>query len=207
MPVLAETAPPFQQSPPTVYVTGGGGAVQHVPWNLPPSGDVQFGDATVFGAFGLTDADKRKLAERIRDALLVSDVQAILEVIATDAERQEIAALAVSLGADPSRVQQALDSLQTKKLFAFKAPSTPVRIAWGVLATASFAASVYHGYKRNSSVGWAIWWGVMGALFPVITPTIAVAQGFGKPKHSGFGRAYRRRSRGSTLGTYHRKQA
>lgn len=51
---------------------------------------------------------------------------------------------------------------------------------WALLSTASFAASVYHGYKRNDSVGWAIWWGVMGGLFPVITPTIAVAQGYGK---------------------------
>jgi hypothetical protein len=56
------------------------------------------------------------------------------------------------------------------------------RMVWGTLATASFAASVYHGYKRNDSVGWAIGWGVLGALFPVITPTIAVAQGFAKPK-------------------------
>lgn len=61
---------------------------------------------------------------------------------------------------------------------------------WGVLATASFAASVYHGYKRNDSLGWGIWWGAMGALFPVATPAIAVAQGFGKRKiRSGFGRA------------------
>jgi hypothetical protein len=56
------------------------------------------------------------------------------------------------------------------------------RMTWGILATASFAASVYHGYKRNDSVGWAIGWGVLGAIFPVITPTIAVAQGFAKPK-------------------------
>lgn len=50
----------------------------------------------------------------------------------------------------------------------------------GVLATASMAASAYHGYKRNDSVGWALWWGLMGGLFPIITPVIAVAQGFGQ---------------------------
>lgn len=55
-------------------------------------------------------------------------------------------------------------------------------ILGGLLVTASMAASAYHGYKRNSSVGWAIWWGLMGTLFPVITPVIAVAEGFGKPK-------------------------
>ncbi len=49
-----------------------------------------------------------------------------------------------------------------------------------ILVMASSAASAYHGYKRNNSTGWAIWWGVMGAIFPIITPAIAVAQGFGK---------------------------
>jgi hypothetical protein len=55
-------------------------------------------------------------------------------------------------------------------------------IAYGVLATASMAVSAYHGYKRNDSVGWALWWGLMGSMFPVITPVIAVAQGFGEPE-------------------------
>ena len=48
------------------------------------------------------------------------------------------------------------------------------------LSTASGAASAYHGYKRNQSVGWALWWGFWGGVFPVIVPTIAVAQGFGE---------------------------
>ena len=62
-----------------------------------------------------------------------------------------------------------------------------------VLDTVSMAASAYHGYKRNNSIGWALWWGLMGAMFPVITPTIALAQGFGKPKSAVRNR--RRRSR------------
>lgn len=53
--------------------------------------------------------------------------------------------------------------------------------AWMVVATASSAASAFHGYKRNGSIGWALWWGFMGGLFPVFTPAIALAQGFGKP--------------------------
>lgn len=56
------------------------------------------------------------------------------------------------------------------------------RNVWYAASAASFAASIYHGYKRNDSVGWAIWWGLMGALFPVVTPTVAVIQGFGKRK-------------------------
>jgi len=45
---------------------------------------------------------------------------------------------------------------------------------------AAAGASAYHGYKRNNSIGWAIWWGLMGGLFPIITVPVALAQGFGK---------------------------
>lgn len=41
-------------------------------------------------------------------------------------------------------------------------------------------ASAYHGYKRNNSIGWALWWGFMGALAPIVVVPIAVAQGFGE---------------------------
>jgi len=57
-----------------------------------------------------------------------------------------------------------------------------IAVAWAVVGTASMAASAYHGYKRNQSVGWALVWALLGGLAPVITPTIAVAQGFGKRK-------------------------
>jgi len=59
--------------------------------------------------------------------------------------------------------------------------SSPGFMVWSVVSTASMAASAYHGYKRNKSVGWAIVWGAMGAIFPVITPVIAVAEGYAKP--------------------------
>lgn len=55
-------------------------------------------------------------------------------------------------------------------------------VVWGVASTVSMAASAYHGVKRNNSVGYGIWWGLMGTLFPIITPTIAIAQGFAKPR-------------------------
>lgn len=51
---------------------------------------------------------------------------------------------------------------------------------WTGLTMASVALSAYHGYRRNRSVGWAIVWGLLGGLAPVITPAIAVAQGFGE---------------------------
>jgi hypothetical protein len=54
--------------------------------------------------------------------------------------------------------------------------------AWSMLSVASGAASAYHGYKRNQSIGWGVWWFLMGSIFPIITPAIGLAQGFGKRK-------------------------
>ena len=54
-------------------------------------------------------------------------------------------------------------------------------VVWGVASTASMVASAYHGVKRNGgSAGWGVGWGLMGALFPIITPAIAIAQGYAK---------------------------
>jgi hypothetical protein len=59
--------------------------------------------------------------------------------------------------------------------------STFGKVYYG-LSLASAGAGAYHGYKRNhGSIGWAIWWSFMGGLFPIFTPAIALAQGFGKP--------------------------
>jgi hypothetical protein len=61
-------------------------------------------------------------------------------------------------------------------------PNSGATAVWAALSIASTGASAYHGYKRNDSVGWAIVWGLLGGLFPVITPAVALAQGFGEPK-------------------------
>lgn len=50
----------------------------------------------------------------------------------------------------------------------------------GIIVAASIGVSAYHGYKRNKSTGWGVWWGFMGLLFPVVTPVVAIAQGYGK---------------------------
>lgn len=64
-------------------------------------------------------------------------------------------------------------------------------MAWGTVALISSGASAYHGYLRSrGSVGAAVGWGLLGALFPIITPAVALAQGFGRPL-----RANRRRRR------------
>jgi hypothetical protein len=51
-------------------------------------------------------------------------------------------------------------------------------------SVAGLASGAYHGYRRNNSLGWAIWWGGCGMVFPVFTVAVAVAQGFGKPRSS-----------------------
>lgn len=63
-------------------------------------------------------------------------------------------------------------------------PTYSVSPLWGVLGAVSVGLSAFHGYRRNNSIGWGITWGVLGGLFPVVTPAIAFAQGFGKRKNS-----------------------
>lgn len=56
---------------------------------------------------------------------------------------------------------------------------------WAAAAALAMGASAYHGYKRNEVSGnpilWAVWWGFWGALLPIITVPVALAQGFAKP--------------------------
>jgi hypothetical protein len=56
-------------------------------------------------------------------------------------------------------------------------------IAVAGLSLISAFASAFHGVKRNKgSVGYGLLWGAEGALFPVVTPAIAIAQGYAKPE-------------------------
>lgn len=54
--------------------------------------------------------------------------------------------------------------------------------AYGVAAVASMGACFYHGLKRNDSIGWGIGWGILGSMFPVVTPLFAVYEGFAVPR-------------------------
>lgn len=63
-----------------------------------------------------------------------------------------------------------------------RGPAPGWMVAWRVLAAVSAGASAYHGYKRNrGAIGWTIGWALLGGIFPIITPAVALAQGFGKP--------------------------
>lgn len=55
-------------------------------------------------------------------------------------------------------------------------------LLWGLISIASAAGLVYHGYRRNHSIGWAIGWAVLGGIAPIIAWPVAFAQGYGKPK-------------------------
>lgn len=60
---------------------------------------------------------------------------------------------------------------------------SPWWIAYRVASVVGGVLGLVHGFKRNnSSVGWAIGWGILGGMFPLITIPIALLQGFGKPK-------------------------
>ena len=55
---------------------------------------------------------------------------------------------------------------------------------WAAVGAVAMGASAYHGYKRNEAsnpIAWALWWGFWGALIPIITVPVALAQGFSEP--------------------------
>lgn len=76
-----------------------------------------------------------------------------------------------------------LGAAQMMGLDQFGQPSRSIwPIFWGVASLASAGACAYHGYKRNESVGWAVVWGLLGGMFPVVSVAVGLAQGFGKSK-------------------------
>lgn len=84
---------------------------------------------------------------------------------------------------DRLKLDNEIDAISAKILEVQKLNSAQeIPLVYKALCTVSAAASGYHGYKRNQSVGWAISWFLLGGIFPVITPVIAIAQGFGKEK-------------------------
>lgn len=61
----------------------------------------------------------------------------------------------------------------------------PLGKAYAFVALASAAVAAYHGARRNGgSIFWGTTWFALGAIFPVITPVIAIAQGVGDCKNN-----------------------
>ena len=105
-----------------------------------------------------------------------TEVAEFLKIYAP-AERASIAQQLVARGVSSNTVAAALNWLDASGKMKANWPTIA-----GILAIASASASAYHGYRRNQSIGWALWWFVAGSIFPVVTPVVAVAQGFGKKK-------------------------
>lgn len=62
--------------------------------------------------------------------------------------------------------------------------------AWlKLILAASAGVSAYHGYKRHENgkhpILWALGWGFLGSIAPVITPAVGFAQGISTPLPAG----------------------
>jgi hypothetical protein len=53
--------------------------------------------------------------------------------------------------------------------------------AVGTLGVIGGGLSAYHGYRRHGTVGAAIGWGILGAIFPVVAVPVALVQGYAQP--------------------------
>lgn len=82
------------------------------------------------------------------------------------------APLAGPFGADAMQTQTVQNGGLKRTLLAVHA----------VASLAGGALGVYHGYKRNDSVGWALGWGFFGSLVPLIAVPLMFGQGLGKEK-------------------------
>jgi len=103
----------------------------------------------------------------------VAEFLKLYEPAARDSVGKALIARGVSAGA----VGSALTFLNASNSWGINAKKI-----YGVLTVASAAVSGVHGYRRNDSIGWGLAWFVLGGIFPIVTPVIAVAQGYGRRK-------------------------
>ncbi len=52
-------------------------------------------------------------------------------------------------------------------------------LIWNAVSAAAVGLCVYHGYKRNNSIGWGVAWGLLGSILPVFVVPVALVQGIG----------------------------
>jgi len=132
----------------------------------------------MFQLLGFSDPAPTGLDKEIDGFLLKapspssSDVSNFLKLY-SKADRPDVARLLIARGVSAATISSSMMWLSASDRY------NPAGL-FGILTIVSGAASAYHGYKRNQSIGWAAWWFLMGTVFPVITPVIGVAQGFGQ---------------------------
>lgn len=144
-----------------IYQRRGGPLVQ---WNrLRPPGQSQAADTRALGSLGATDVfDKPRRLPRGGAPEYIADGLSGCGCGGKPQQAQGeyvVVGEYVGVGADDTSV---VDKI-------------PVR-------TIGSLSAVYHGYKRNESIGWALAWGVLGLASPLVTNVIAIAQGYGKKK-------------------------
>ena len=137
----------------------------------------------LFGlGYGLFDKELDEIANRIYlfDAPTTDDLeQEIVEEMSVlvPEDRVKLARKLMDLGVHTGLVKDALRRSGAKLSFWDDPEKRKVSIAvWSVFGTASMLASAYHGYARNQSIGWALWWGLMGSMFPGVPVAIGLAQ-------------------------------
>jgi hypothetical protein len=108
-----------------------------------------------------------------------AQVVGFLSLFTIPATRAIVAQEVVATGADPAVVSSAMATLAQQDLTKAKANQ---KLLYSTLALVSATASGFHGYRRNNSLGWGLVWFVMGSVFPIITPVIGLAQGFGQER-------------------------
>jgi len=104
-----------------------------------------------------------------------TQVANFLQLYPAGADRDAAARALITAGVDSDVVATALNGLSAMDSWNWKAIG-------GVLTLASAAVSGFHGYRRNKSITWGLIWFALGGIFPIVTPVIAAAQGFAKPK-------------------------
>lgn len=81
---------------------------------------------------------------------------------------------------DPAAIMEQQRRMNTQRARRWGVGSIAI---YGTILAASVSASAYHGYKRSrGDRGVAAGWGLFGLLFPIITPAVALVQGFAEPK-------------------------
>ena len=139
--------------------------------------------------FGASEDELDAIAKRLKSSTegefpsdAVREISAAMSILPSD-EQKSLAEKLLALGVPAEVVRASLTSGQAKAVSVFVEPKwRKYAPLYGWLATASVAANTYHGYRRNKSLPWALWWGLMGAAFPVLSTSVAFAQGFGERK-------------------------
>jgi hypothetical protein len=121
--------------------------------------------------FGVDDSTKAAVVGLLKSSPKpsVAEVGDLFRLTPT-AQWSGLANLLVAASVSPVTVKSGIDE------------ATRLKAAWikGGLTLASAAVSAFHGARRNDSVPWGVWWFLMGLTFPIFTPVVALAQGFGR---------------------------